>query len=49
MSSDASNIGWGTAFKNDKTGGNWSIQESKQRNISKALAAYFALKLQDSN
>lgn len=45
MSSDASNIGSGTPFKNNKTGGNWSIQESKQHNILKALAAYSALKL----
>ena len=30
VSSDSSNIGWGTACKNEKTGGNWSIQESKQ-------------------
>ena len=44
MSSDASNIDWGAACKNEKTGGNWSTQESKQHiNLLEALTAYFAL------
>ena len=36
--------------KRKKTGGNWSIQESKQHiNILEALAVYFALKLYCKN
>ena len=42
----ASNFDWNTASKKEKTGGYWSIQESKQHiNILETLAVYCALKL----